>query len=116
MTLTCDTSRISIQSAFIVPAYRTVSNEEGSYEAHCGYNVVAYGKTDAAGIRYEYLYRGTDTDEEIPLCLEEAKAQALADGLAEIGSLNRIYWFCYAATNTNAEPDYVTNPDRPEYN
>lgn len=106
-------SRIKTIDTWTEPAYCQVMSDEGPYEAHMGYNVMAkivHGKNS-----FYLIYRGTP-DGSLPMVLGETVAERLVSRIKERGTIDPTYWTFVANSDSEALPDYVLNPHRPEYN
>lgn len=114
-------AQIKIESCFIVPAYRQVQSEEGPYEAHCGWNAIARSIGNCGRLFY-WLYVGRkenpDPDAYNPPVVfgRESAARSYVDRLSAAGEINDRWWWCFQMVDPNELPDYVTHPERPEYN
>lgn len=91
---------------FVVPAYVRVDSEEGQYDAQSGYNLVAKTQ-DANGIVTEWVY-----NERID---HEPTAQEAARACKALG-FNESMFTAVSVYDPQELPDYVLNPQRPEYN
>jgi hypothetical protein len=111
---------VKITDCFLAPAYHQVCSEEGRYDAHCGWNVLA-SSTDERGYRIHWLYVGRKENPEAtshPAVVfgRESAAQSYADHRIEAGEIDDRYWWDFDSQNPNDLPDYVLHPERPEYN
>ena len=105
---------IKVTRTHLEPAYRQVNSEEGAYDAHVGWNIIAI---DTHGNYWLYVGKKEtpEADYNPPVCFrDDTIAQTYADRIGQEG-LNEKYWWCFHAPSPYL-PDYVTNYWRPEYN
>jgi hypothetical protein len=105
----------TITGAFVENYYRRCNDEDGAYDAHVGYIVRAVS-ADCADYTDHFIYSGR-AGGEVPVVFSGRDgAERLVDRIYSAGCINLAYWWCYLSVSCNELPDYVLNPDRPEYN
>lgn len=111
---------VKIVDCFTVPAYRRVNSEEGPYDAHCGWNVIATS-VGKCGRLFHWLYVGRkenpSADSHPAVCFgRESAAQAHVNRQVSAGAIDDQWWWMFDMQDPNELPDYVLHPERPEYN
>ena len=101
-------------NAFYDRAYRWVNNEEGGYEAFCGYNVFVRNQ-DCDGYTFTWVYTAGGNGANV-FETEDAARDFVSYVSREDYNLNDKFWECIEQSHPDDFPDYVINPHRPEYN
>ena len=113
--------RTRITEAHYQKAYYNVSNEDGCYEAHRGYNVFV-NWVDEDNCRHEAVYVGrrehANSEDYAPcVVFTEDDAESFVDYINSVGSVDIDgWWYWFSSMRCDGMPDYVINPHRPEYN
>lgn len=104
---------LKVLDVFTGAAHCWVNSEDGGYYALQGYNVIARCAHDS-GCVGSYVHSDSDGLHSV---FDYAEGERIADRIMKAGSIDPSkFWDCVSVTDPTDLPDYVLDPDRPEFN